>query len=245
MTSPWKNKLMSQVSLKHIDENFLPKTQEQIDFLCEEMLIEKGNNILDLGCGAGRHAIPLAEKACQVTGIDISEHLLEAANVRASQAGVKVNFIQEDLANLGKLNLGKNTFDGAICLNEAGVGVLGNLNKELKFYSEIYTLLKDDSKLVISCFNGLRRYLESKDNNPKFNFLKGEFTWSAEISPGESLKETQRLYIPSELTMLLTLAGFKNIEIFSCKGGVFSRNTLGIDEFEMLVIAHKGKKSDA
>lgn len=239
MASPWTNKTMSEVSIKHIDNIFLSKTSQQIDFIIKEMLLKDSNKILDLGCGAGRHAISLAKEGLDVTGVDISEFMLIEAEKRAKVARAQINFIQADLAELSKLNLRKNSFDGAICLNESGIGVLGSLKNELNFYKEVYGLLKDESKLVITCFNGLRRYLKSKDTNPKFDFLKGEFKWSAEVSEGNTLEETQRMYIPSELTMLLNLAGFRDIKICSCRDGVFTKANLGIEDIEMLVIANK------
>lgn len=239
MSSPWSNKTMSELSLKHIDKSFLPKTFQQVEFIIKELLLSNSSKILDLGCGAGRHAISLAKEGLAVTGVDISEHMLEEAEKRAEEASVKVNFILADLADINKLNLRNNSFDGALCLNEAGIGVLGSLEKELNFFKEIHRLLEDDAKLMISCFNGLRRYLKSRDENPKFNFIKGEFTWSAELTEGVILKEVQRMYIPSELTMLLSLAGFREIEVYSCKDGFYTTEALGFDEIEMLLIASK------
>ena len=41
-------------------------------------LIDKGS-VLDLGCGTGRLAIPLAQKGLEVVGLDASEPMLEFA----------------------------------------------------------------------------------------------------------------------------------------------------------------------
>jgi len=239
MSSPWSNKTMCELSLKNMDKSFLLKTSQQTEFIIKEMSLSDSSKILDLGCGAGRHAISLAREGLNVVGIDISEHMLLEAKKRTEESGIKVNFIQSDLADIDKLNLEKNSFDGAICLNEAGIGVLGSLEKELNFFTEIHRVLQDDAKLMISCFNGLRRYLKSKDENPKFDFIKGEFTWRAEVTEGVILKEVQRMYIPSELNMLLSLAGFRDIKIYSCKDGFYTTEALGLDEIEMLLIAHK------
>ncbi len=73
----------------------------------------------------------------------------------------------------------------------------------------------------------------------RFNFIKGEFTWNVEVAEGVNLKEVQRMYIPSELNMLLALVGFRDIKVYSCNDGLFTTKTLGFDEIEMLVIAHK------
>jgi SAM-dependent methyltransferase len=44
--------------------------------------------ILDLGCGAGRNAVPMAALGCRVVGTDIEPAMLEAAAARARAAGV-------------------------------------------------------------------------------------------------------------------------------------------------------------
>jgi ubiquinone/menaquinone biosynthesis C-methylase UbiE len=52
---------------------------------------------LDLACGAGRHAVWLAERGWQVTGVDFSEAALRQARSRAAERGVEVRWVQADL----------------------------------------------------------------------------------------------------------------------------------------------------
>ena len=42
--------------------------------------------VLDIGCGAGRNAVPMAEAGCDVVGIDLSRPMLDAARERARTA---------------------------------------------------------------------------------------------------------------------------------------------------------------
>src|SRR6201995_3929596 len=56
---------------------------------------------LDLGCGDGTTAIPLARTGADVTGIDIARNLVEAGNKRAAEYGLShLKFLQGDASNL-------------------------------------------------------------------------------------------------------------------------------------------------
>src|SRR4051812_40861023 len=51
--------------------------------------------VLDLGCGDGTTAVPLARLGAEVVGIDIARNLVEAGNKRAAQLGLKRLTFQE------------------------------------------------------------------------------------------------------------------------------------------------------
>jgi SAM-dependent methyltransferase len=53
--------------------------------------------VLDLGCGPGRHSIPLARLGAQVTGVDRSPFLLEKARSRAESEKLDIEWVQEDM----------------------------------------------------------------------------------------------------------------------------------------------------
>jgi ubiquinone/menaquinone biosynthesis C-methylase UbiE len=65
---------------------------------------------LDLGCGDGTTALPLALMGADVTGIDIARNLVEAGNRRAEKAGLKrLKFQEGDACNLQ--GVGDHSFD--------------------------------------------------------------------------------------------------------------------------------------
>ncbi len=53
--------------------------------------------VLDLGCGTGNHALPLAERGYAVTGVDRSSEMLAIARTKADAAGADVCFIAGDV----------------------------------------------------------------------------------------------------------------------------------------------------
>jgi len=57
--------------------------------------------VLDLGCGDGTTAVPLALLGAEVTGIDIARNLVEAGNKRAAEMGLtRLKFQEGDACNL-------------------------------------------------------------------------------------------------------------------------------------------------
>lgn len=62
--------------------------------------ITAGAKVLDIACGAGQTAIPMARKGSQVTGIDIATNLVEAARKRAQDEGLSVQFDEGDAEDL-------------------------------------------------------------------------------------------------------------------------------------------------
>lgn len=53
--------------------------------------------ILDLGCGTGNHALPLARRGYQVVGVDRSTGMLEAAEAKVKGLDLPVSFYRSDL----------------------------------------------------------------------------------------------------------------------------------------------------
>jgi SAM-dependent methyltransferase len=74
----------------------------------------KVETILDLGCGTGGHAIPLARNGMNVVGIDRAPKMLEVARTKAKSADVESRTIFEE-GDLATYSAGK-TFDAVLCL---------------------------------------------------------------------------------------------------------------------------------
>jgi ubiquinone/menaquinone biosynthesis C-methylase UbiE len=65
---------------------------------------------LDLGCGDGTTALPLARLGAEVVGIDIARNLVEAGKKRAAEAGLhRLTFQEGDATNLQ--GVGDHSFD--------------------------------------------------------------------------------------------------------------------------------------
>jgi SAM-dependent methyltransferase len=73
-------------------------------------LVAPGARALDIGCGAARNAVPLAESGWDVTGLDLSWPMLIAAAERAREAGVAAR-VHLALAPMDALPVPDRAFD--------------------------------------------------------------------------------------------------------------------------------------
>jgi SAM-dependent methyltransferase len=74
--------------------------QPVADELVEKLGISEGQDVLDNGTGSGNAALAAALKGAKVTGSDISPEFFEAAKARAAEAGVELNLVEGDAADL-------------------------------------------------------------------------------------------------------------------------------------------------
>jgi len=79
--------------------------RESGETVVESLGVKPPLRALDLGCGDGTTALPLARLGAEVTGIDIAANLVEAGNKRAAEQGLKrLRFQEGDACNLQGIN---------------------------------------------------------------------------------------------------------------------------------------------
>jgi ubiquinone/menaquinone biosynthesis C-methylase UbiE len=84
--------------------------RESGETVVESLGVKPPLRALDLGCGDGTTAVPLARLGAEVTGIDIARNLVAAGNKRAAEQGLKrLRFQQGDACNLQ--SVGDKSFD--------------------------------------------------------------------------------------------------------------------------------------
>jgi SAM-dependent methyltransferase len=103
-----------------------------------------GGSMLDLCCGPGRHAVEFAQRGFRVTGVDRSPFLLERAREHASEAGVSIEWIMEDMRGFVR----RATFDLA-CSLFTSFGYFKDEEDNLRVLRNIHQSLKETGVLVI------------------------------------------------------------------------------------------------
>lgn len=107
-------------------------TLHHIRFSVLEKYAKKGTSI-DLGCGYGKHVIPLLEKGFDVHGLDFSQSLLNELT-SSCQKPVKLHF-----GDIQDMPLKSNSFDFAYSISTLYV-----VPDQEKAIQEIYRILKPD-----------------------------------------------------------------------------------------------------
>jgi len=94
-------------------------TAAEVDFLAGVLAAGKAKpRVLDLACGAGRHALGLAAQGFAVTGIDIAASELAQLSRVAGAKKLDVRVVQHDMRELASWEVPK-PFDGAYCFGNA------------------------------------------------------------------------------------------------------------------------------
>src|SRR5215211_8756747 len=73
------------------------RTAAEVDLIWKLLELEPGLELLDLACGHGRIANPLAERGVRVTGLDATPLFLELARADAAERGVEVEYVEGDM----------------------------------------------------------------------------------------------------------------------------------------------------
>lgn len=75
-------------------------TQVDVDAISHLLKLEPGTQLLDLACGHGRIANPLAERGVRVSGLDATPLFLERARKDATMRGLEVDYVHGDMRSL-------------------------------------------------------------------------------------------------------------------------------------------------
>lgn len=86
---------------------------QEASFIEESLGVAPGGALLDLGCGAGYHAVELASRGYGIVGYDLSLHQLALAQDVAQERDQKLNFLQGDMREMAF----EEVFDGMYCWN--------------------------------------------------------------------------------------------------------------------------------
>ncbi|MDN5359807.1 MAG: hypothetical protein PWQ84_870 [Thermotogaceae bacterium] len=128
-----------------VEDDFWHEPSEDIYYYVHRWKEKGYKNILDLGCGMGRHCILFAENGFNVTGFDLSEYGLDILNKKAEKNNLTIKAVQGDVVDLP---FDDNSFDAILAyhsvyhVNSDGMdNVILNIERVLKPGGEVYITL--------------------------------------------------------------------------------------------------------
>ena len=127
--------------------------------------------ILDVGCGAGSHALSLQnERKLNVTAIDLSENAIEACRLRGVKEAVAIDLLAFDSAE---------KYDTILLLMN-GTGIFQTLKKSPLYLQKLKSLLAPHGQILIDSSDLIYMYDEDEDGGawiPSENYY-GELTFT-------------------------------------------------------------------
>jgi len=177
-----------------------------------EEAVPAGARVVDIGCGTGRLVLRLAERGCEVTGVDLSSAMLRETAKRLDRHGRAATLVQADMCRLDTLADG--SFDAAICMFST-LGILKGKRLRRAALGEWRRVLVPGGTLVVHAHN-LWHNLRYRDGR---RYLLWSFLRS--LFPGRDFGDRlmdgyfglDRLYLHvfrlGELRRLLRRSGFR------------------------------------
>jgi SAM-dependent methyltransferase len=137
MRNIFGNEYASAYDVLYSDKDYAAEC-DLIEQVIRDYGLKPTHSILDLGCGTGNHALPLAQRGYEITGVDRSEEMLALARTKAREHGSSTaTFHSGDIrtADLGR------KFDAALMMfavlgyqleNKDAIAALATARRHLK-----------------------------------------------------------------------------------------------------------------
>jgi cyclopropane fatty-acyl-phospholipid synthase-like methyltransferase len=231
------------------DKLYANRDQEEarrlIALLEGELLLRPDSNILDLGCGRGRHAITLAKKGYRVKGIDLSERAIETAkekaeNEKLDHTSFEVRDMRSPLPEKFDTILNLFTTFGYFLDDDENARLLDSVAKMLKengtfvvdYLNASYvkdTLVPEDSGRVQDIDYSIKRYIKDGAVHKDITFRKE--------STGEEKTYSERVKL-YDLNWFQQEMGLRHLQIDHVYGDYTGSDYDSKNSPRILIISH-------
>jgi SAM-dependent methyltransferase len=216
----------------------------EVDKLLRLPRVPRSGLALDLGCGPGRHAVPLARRGFNVTAVDLSVSLLARAEQAAAAAGVTLELIKADMRDFSR----PDAFDLAVSLFTS-FGYFEDGADDARVLGAVHQSLRAGGVLVIDVMGKERvarifqatasrrgpddsELIERHAILDDWTRVRSEWT-VVKAGRTQTFEFDVRVYSGQELKDLLGRAGFTTVELY----GGFDGRPYGLDAERLVAVA--------
>jgi SAM-dependent methyltransferase len=144
---PWWEDLFNEDFMRASARVNDEQVRREVTFIEESLGVAAGGVVLDLGCGAGHHAVEFASRGYGVVGYDLSLYQLALAADVAQERSQKINFLQGDMREMAFEEM----FDGVFCWNTT-FGYFEE-DKNLAVAQRVFKALRPGGMFLIDVLN--------------------------------------------------------------------------------------------
>jgi ubiquinone/menaquinone biosynthesis C-methylase UbiE len=173
----------------------------------------RGRRALDVGCGNGRHAEALADRADTVVGLDLSRGLLGEARSRAADRGFGVHLVQGDAA---MLPFGDDRFDLAVYV--ATLHHLRPRERRVASLDELARVLASGGRAVVSAWATVHDRFAGFENDDEGFDTHVDWT----LPGGETVPRFYHIYAPPEFRADLEASALTTVDEFVSSGNCYA-----------------------
>lgn len=218
------DELWAALAVFLFDADMWRQAEEESKELPRLLRISPPAALLDLGCGPGRYAIPLARHGYRVTGVDRTEAYLEEADRRAAEAGVEIELLRDDMRDFRR----PGAFDAVISM-QTSLGFFEDPQEDVQVLRNVHASLGPRGAVLIHTMG--KEILGRIFQPTEWREIAGE-TWLYErrVADGWSRMHNRwirykdgerseyhidhRLFSAQELRDLLHGSGFDRTEVY-------------------------------
>jgi SAM-dependent methyltransferase len=216
--------------------SFTKGTPQEVRFLLDLLGLAPGARVLDVGCGPGRHAVPLAEAGLAVTGVDVSRRFLDIAAEAARAAGVGAAFFHVDARQMPF----DDEFDAVISICEGAFGLMaGDDSTVLKRMAEA---VRPGGRVVLTAFSALYEACHPRDEatfDPDAGVVHELTTVKDEAGADHEVDLWTSVYTPRELRLMALGTGLIPEDVWSVEPGAFEKRGPNLDLPELMLVARR------
>ncbi|QBS37345.1 DUF309 domain-containing protein [Thermaerobacter sp. FW80] len=207
------------------------RTQREVALIWTLLGLRPGQAVLDLACGHGRVAVPLAAMGVRVTGLDRSPGFLARAREAATRQGVEVEWVEGDMRRLpwrDRFDAAFNVFTSfGYFVDEENLEVLRQVAAALRpggrFLLE--TQHRDALLARFAPFNVVERGDDFLIDAHRWDPVTGRVVTQRTVIRQGRVRRGRffvRLYTPAELGALLRQAGLEPVGFYDENGAPLS-----------------------